>query len=159
MHINDIPTLPNFLATISRFENMVTPEPMSGCHLWTGTENYGVLSVSGTPYFAHRLSWVIYNGAIPDGMNVLHRCDVSCCVNPQHLFLGTQLDNVRDMDAKGRRKSNPTRGERHPRHKLTKHDVLAIRSSDELASTLAARMGVSDTLIYGIRKRTHWPHV
>lgn len=79
-----------------------------GCWLWNGYRNqsgYGVTRVGGRgskAIFAHRLSWEIHKGPIPDGLHVLHRCDNPQCVNPEHLFLGTDLDNQRDRIAKGR---------------------------------------------------------
>jgi hypothetical protein len=82
----------------------------NGCVLWTGSRNggYGELwaalpGQSNRKVKAHRAAWTVANGQIPPGMQVLHRCDTPPCINPEHLFLGTQADNVRDMDAKGRR--------------------------------------------------------
>lgn len=80
-----------------------------GCWLWTGAKtrgNYGelvhVVNRKQTGWRAHRLSWVLNKGEIPDGLQVLHRCDNPPCVNPEHLFLGTQHDNITDMWLKGR---------------------------------------------------------
>ena len=89
------------------------PEPNSGCHLW-------LLSLNSKGYAnakhnepkittAHRLAWAAANGPIPDGMLVCHKCDVRSCINPNHLWLGTDADNIADRDAKGR----TSRGERH----------------------------------------------
>ena len=74
------------------------------CWCWTATVNskgYGSMSINGKSYSAHRVSFYIHNGYLPR-LNVLHSCDTPRCVNPKHLFLGTQLDNVRDMIEKGR---------------------------------------------------------
>lgn len=65
-------------------------------------DGYGRIKVRGKTFQAHRFSWCIHNKKIPDGMSVLHQCDNSSCVNPEHLFLGTALDNNRDRDSKGR---------------------------------------------------------
>lgn len=78
----------------------------TGCLIWTGYRNpkgYGSISISpGKPGFAHRVAWELENGAIPDGLCVLHRCDMPACCNVGHLFLGTRADNNADMRAKGR---------------------------------------------------------
>jgi len=86
----------------------VSPEPNSGCWLWEGaltSAGYGHMGRGGTnggSGTVHRLMWEMENGPAPEGMWVLHRCDVRACCNPAHLFLGTPLDNMRDMHAKGR---------------------------------------------------------
>jgi HNH endonuclease len=98
------------LADLRRFERFVSPEPNSGCWLFTGTGtqdgycyfNYGGSLPKGVMLGAHRFAFSVWREPIPDGMHVLHRCDVRCCVNPDHLFLGTAEDNMRDMVSKGR---------------------------------------------------------
>ena len=89
-----------------RFWAQVCPEPMSGCWLWSGAPlqntGYGRIRVGQISKRAHRVSYELNIGVIPQGLSVLHRCDVPSCVNPRHLFLGTLLDNNRDRDAKGR---------------------------------------------------------
>lgn len=89
-----------------RIEASSIPEPNSGCWLWLGAydrDGYGRLQVGpGSPKAAHRASWEAFNGTIPHGLYVLHRCDLPACVNPDHLWLGTHSDNMRDCSAKGR---------------------------------------------------------
>lgn len=90
------------------------------CWLWKGalSKGYGLIKADQKYRYAHRLSWQLANGDIPDGLCVLHRCDVRNCVNPNHLFLGTRGDNVYDMIDKGRdrmRSSVPTKEKISPR--------------------------------------------
>lgn len=92
----------------------------SGCLLWGGsldTGGYGVVMVEGRPVKAHRVAWTVANGPIPDGLRVLHTCDVRNCIEPSHLWLGTQGDNIRDMWQKGRQNlvmSGWNKGRPHP---------------------------------------------
>lgn len=97
---------PRIAWTAARF--MVNVQPIEiGCWMWTGgiVHGYGCWEVDGRRERAHRWAWELFVGPIPEGMHVLHRCDNPPCVNPNHLFLGTQTDNVQDMDAKGRRRN------------------------------------------------------
>ena len=135
----------------------------SGCWIWRGarsSENrYGSVSNNRENVRAHRLSWTIYNGDIPGGMCVLHRCDNGLCVNPRHLFLGTQLDNARDRSAKGR--NNHPMGEAHPMAKISEAQVRAIRSEPPSVSnqTMAAKYGLRYETIWKIRSGRTWQHV
>lgn len=101
---------------------------MSGdCWLWTASKHihgYGWFSLDGVTTLAHRMSYMLIFGDIPDSMNVCHMCDTPSCVNPKHLFLGTQQTNVQDMYAKGRRDI----GENHPKSKLSNKQVKEIRA-------------------------------
>lgn len=117
------------------------------CWFWVGgrdTGGYGVMRNKK----AHRMSWVIFNGPIPPEKYVLHKCDIRCCVNPDHLFLGTQLENVRDMIAKGRASfGSPQCNEKNPMTKFSDEHVAKFR--EELKTTslsqndLARKYGMS----------------
>ena len=83
------------------------------CWLWTANKfkgGYGQYQFLGKPNGAHRISWIIHYGEIPKGMHVLHRCDNPPCVNPNHLFLGTHTDNMKDKAEKGRSRTNNKKG-------------------------------------------------
>lgn len=95
------------LSPIQAFEIRSMPEPNSGCHIWLGPQmklrnGYGNFICEGVQKRAHRAAWEFYRGPIPAGLHVLHRCDTPLCVNPNHLFLGTQQDNMKDKRRKGR---------------------------------------------------------
>lgn len=89
-----------------RFMRHVSPEPNSGCWLWTSLgdgRGYGKFSLQGKRRRAHRVAYDLFVGPIPDDAHVLHHCDVPCCVNPAHLWVGTHTDNMRDCCRKGRK--------------------------------------------------------
>lgn len=114
------------LTPFQRFEGLYTPVPATGCWLWTGSVNrggYGKTKVDRKHITAHRWSWILHKGDIPDGLHVLHRCDVPACVNPDHLFIGTNQDNVDDRQRKDRQgKFVPI-----PKRVLTDEQVKEIR--------------------------------
>lgn len=132
----------------------------NGCWEYSGsraTFGYGQISVNNRCARAHRVSWELHNGPIPDDLEVLHRCDNPPCCNPSHLFLGTQADNARDMWAKKRGSApprSPKYGEEHVGCKLTNEQVAFIRSpgaSGVNNSKLSNLLNVSPSLIWAIR--------
>lgn len=127
------------------------------CWVWTGgieRTGYGKFAISSRRGIsAHRASWQFQHGDIPDGMQVLHACDNRACV--RHLFLGTHLDNMRDCSTKGRH----SHGQSSHASKLTEDTVRMIRGSSEGYLKMAARLGVSGSTVYAIRKRKTWAHV
>jgi hypothetical protein len=142
------------------------------CWLWTGaTRNfgYGVLHIGGhkgKAERAHRLSWEIHNGPIPNGLYVCHHCDNPACVNPAHLFLGTNQDNVDDMVQKGRNFVNGeqrSKGERHGMAKLTAEQVLQIREeyvrTKTTFSEIGRRYGLSHQTVRRIIRGEAWQHL
>ncbi len=144
-----------------RFWAKVVKRGPDECWLWIGaikSNGYGHLSRGrrgeGT-VMAHRLSYKLHHGHIPEGMEICHRCDVRNCVNPRHLFVGTSADNHADMVAKGRE----LRGERNPQAKLTEAEVLAIRGSEQHSDELAQFYGVSREHVDRLRRGTSWAHL
>jgi hypothetical protein len=150
------------------FNDNYIPEPNSGCWLWmrsvvtNGCQNgdgYGFLRIMSRPARAHRLAWEIYRGSIPAGLSVLHRCDMRCCVNPDHLFLGTVKDNSDDMIAKKRERHPGQPGESNARAKLRASQVAEIRQrrqAGENWKVLAKEYGVSHKTIWKVAAGLTW---
>lgn len=138
------------------------PIPESGCWLWErqnkgGSSNYGLTYVNGKRITAHRQSWIENNGPIPTGMHVLHKCDVPLCVNPNHLYLGTHQQNMRDLHERTRRY-----GENHWNSKLTASQVNEIKEKAKLGVTgysLAKKFGVNEETVYDILNGRTWKKV
>lgn len=135
----------------------------AGCWLWKeycDKDGYGRVRVGGRKLPAHRVSYELHVGPITDGLWVLHRCDRPTCVNPDHLFLGTPADNVRDMIQKGRKPLIV--GERAGAAKLTAQQVTNIRqryAAGEMGYKLAIEFGVSKSLVSLVVRGDRWKHV
>ena len=132
-----------------------------GCWIWSGETNarsgYGQFRMRRKHIYAHRASWELANGPIPAGVFVLHHCDIRACVNPEHLFLGSHRDNMRDAASKGKFIGrNHVRGELHPMAKLTWPGVRFIRSSDAPSIILSKQLGVSRDTVNLIRANKIW---
>jgi len=139
-------------------------EKTDGCWLWTGctfSNGYGRVRIErNRTVVAHRLSWEFANGPIPDGMCACHRCDVRACVNPLHLFLGTDADNVHDCMDKGRRAD--LSGSKHPMAKLSEADIAIIRErrkAGEQLKQIAPDFGVTRQMICNITIGKNWRNV
>lgn len=143
-------------------------EKTDTCWLWTAYAKqggYGMMHYNdGTnrPVLAHRVSWELHYGPIPDGLCVLHQCDNPRCVRPDHLFLGTRRDNTHDMLAKGRHWTTPKRGEQNHAARLTEQDIRLIRSRYEQGASqtaLGQEYRVTKHCIWRIVHRKNWTHV
>lgn len=157
-----LPTMP----LEQRLYSHVAINPRSGCWEWTGSKRngYGRLTVGsridGTrrSVSAHRMSYELNFGEIPDGMEVCHKCDNPCCINPDHLFLGTRKDNADDRERKGR--NIIFTGEEQPRAKLTKKAVKNARWERAYKGAsfqeLANKYGVSKKTIQNAVKGVTW---
>lgn len=137
---------------------------LGSCWIWTASlkqSGYGQFQITrrGNIESAHRVSWTIHYGPIPDGLSVLHRCDNPPCVRPDHLFLGTQADNGLDMAEKKR----STFGQRNAQSKLTDEQVIAIRRKYAAGGCshrgLAAEFGMAHQTIRNILIRKIWKHL
>lgn len=131
-----------------------------GCWLWTGivSNNYGRVRLDRN-IGAHRFSYMTLKGAVPVGLHVLHKCDVPSCVNPDHLWLGTNHDNMMDKVRKGRAQRPNHVGSRHPGAKLSEKDIPAIRADTRTARLIAEQYGVTVHAIQNIRQGRNWSHV
>ncbi len=151
-------------SAMTRFWSYVDKSGQGECWLWTGTKTlpthcglvYGTFGFSDdnrqVTYRAHRFSYVLANGEIPDGLQICHSCDTPLCVNPAHLWAGTNAENCADRNKKDR----VQHGERHWSAKLKEDDVRAIRSSADSVQELSKKYGVHATQIAGIQNGTKW---
>ena len=132
----------------------------AGCWLWTAStrNGYGQIGNPGRKVLlAHRVSWELANGPIPDGMWVLHRCDNPPCVRPSHLFLGTPKMNSQDSKRKGRN----NRGENHGHAKLTEsmvEEILILRELGMTYEAMASRFPVGSIAIGKVVRGDNWSH-
>lgn len=156
----------------SRFWSKVDKRGPDECWLWTArhtTTGYGQFTVRrGVTRKAHRMAWELHHGEPPPAdMHVCHTCDTPLCVNPRHLWLGTDAENMADMRAKGRMRGWPTtraaqRGENHPSVRLTEPQVIemrALRAQGHKLNDLADRYSVNFTTVSAICRRRIWRHV
>lgn len=156
---------PNALEHLkNRFWSKVDISDEDKCWEWQagiGSAGRGNFSIGRENFSAHRMSWMLTFGEIPDGLCICHHCDNGKCVNPTHLFLGTYRDNVLDMHEKGR--DNILCGEDDPKSKLTEKQVLEIRNLWKpfiySQFRLAKEYGVSRSTIEGILHRNIWKHI
>lgn len=165
-----------FKPLADRLKGKYAIDNVTGCWLWTGTvpnprptHDYGRVYTSRYPRrseMAHRASWRVHRGDIPDGMNVLHRCDTPRCINPEHLFLGTQDENNKDRARKGR--SQTMRGSANTRATINEDTAREIKRRLAVGVSgqprgwcvrIAKDMGVSVNIVRLISNGRCWSHV
>lgn len=133
------------------------------CWIWVGTTDirgYGLIVVHPGIYKAHRLSWTAYHGPIPEGKYVCHTCDNRSCVNPDHLFIGSQADNMADMVKKGR--AGRLAGEKNGRSRLTEdqaREILRLRKEGVSLRRVATMFGIGKTTVRHITNGTTWGYL
>ncbi len=170
MNVAIKPMHPRYRPLEERFWEKV--QKTDTCWLWTACRHtsklpYGVIGVGREIKLAHRVSYELAYGSIPQGMNVLHRCDNASCVRPDHLFLGTQADNAQDMATKGRVRGGmhdvDQHGEKNKQAKLTDDKVRTIRERYAAGGIsmekLASEYGISIGHVSVIISRKAWRHV
>lgn len=137
-------------------QRMWIPEPNSGCWLWLGATNkrgYGKIVRRSRQFLAHRVMYAQRFGD-PGPLGVLHKCDVTCCVNPDHLYAGTQKENVRDAWERGR--TRPKRGVRNGRARLTPEVAEAIRKEPGRYADIAVKYGTSFSTVGRVKRGEAW---
>lgn len=151
-----------------RLSSHIKINPETQCWEWQGSKRngYGRMIVGSRTdktrksQSAHRISYEIYHGEIPDGMEVCHKCDNPCCVNPSHLFIGTRQDNINDRERKGRNKLQY--GSKNGRSKLNESQVVEIREKRNLGMSfgkLSKEYGVCKKTIMRVVSRQNWATV
>jgi hypothetical protein len=145
------------------FFDRSSPEPNSGCWIWmnaTSPNGYGIIAKDGRRHNAHRVAYMVAtNEVVPRHLDVCHRCDIRCCVNPDHLFVGTRKDNMMDCARKGRTAVPRLIGEECPASKLTAEQVRSIRSDTRSTRALARHYGVDRMTIRAVRRHETWKSV
>ncbi|CAH0532164.1 HNH endonuclease [Ralstonia phage UAM5] len=145
---------------VKRFYAKVRITP--GCWIWTASTRrfgYGQFQFHGRPQAAHRISYIINIGEIPSGMLVLHKCDVPGCVNPDHLFLGTDSDNMVDMSLKGRGRTKDQKGDSNGNARLDRAKVEAIFFDGRPSAEIADEYGISQFHVRRIKCGQAWTHL
>jgi len=135
------------------------PIPEAGCWIWMGyikPKGYGVVSGVKGLVTAHKLFYTHHKGPVPEGLMVLHKCDVRCCCNPDHLYVGDAKQNSRDAIDRGR--FRVPSGEAHGNAKATNETVRTIRAlaGTMLCADIAKRVGISRPQVYKIIHRQMW---
>ena len=149
--------LANTPTTLDRLASL-TSQQSEDCIHWDGyadKRGYGRVWFGGRYQLAHRVSYAVNTGTIPAGLCILHQCDNPICVNPAHLSVGTQSENMRDCCVKGRTAA----GERNPHAKLSEVDVLAIRGSTGSTRKIAAQFGIASSGVSQIKTHKLWRHI
>jgi len=150
------------MTVLERFMEKFTVKPETGCWLWTAACNpdgYGNFYINGSTIGAHRVSYEIHIGEIPRGIHVLHTCDVTNCVQPGHLYLGTHAYNMADMARRDRAHASRNAGCKNASARLGPGDVLSICDSSKKGIDLAEDYGISGSLVSMIKSKKVWAHI
>lgn len=143
-----------------RFDAKWTPEPNTGCHLWTaalGSGGYGVIQHEGRALRANRVALELSGTAIPDGMVVRHSCDEKSCVNPAHLSVGTQADNIADKVRRNRQSRGSGRWNAMPEPRA--REIVRAVLDGATHRNLMAKFGLSKQQALRFAKRRTWTHL
>jgi hypothetical protein len=158
------------ISLLDRFMSKFEPVPWSGCWIWTAAvkeHGYGVIGLGGRQdgtIKAHRASYLLFNGEIPEGCVIMHTCNNPYCVNPKHLQAGTRKENQRYMVKCGRNKMPDNSGIKATWSKLSELNVKEIMAAKEnkvvgVGTSLAKKFNVSKSTIYQIWSGSNWKHL
>jgi hypothetical protein len=145
-----------------RFWSKVAIDPTTGCWEWTAyrdRQGYGRFGVDGTNWLAHRLAWLLTHGTIEPDRVIRHTCDNPPCINPDHLLVGTQADNIKDRQDRGRHRPGRLAGESHGQAKLTWEQVRDLRSRTYRRGDkgrLCAELGITRPTLRRILDGSGW---
>jgi hypothetical protein len=151
-------TFPFDLYDVARFFSKVDVRDSNRCWNYQGglsSGGYGTFGAIGEDFYAHRFSYLLFFGKIPDDMLVRHKCDNPACVNPYHLETGTRMDNERDKLIRNR----TVKGSKNGNSKLTEEDVYAILADPRPSPAVALEYGVSKHTVLRIRRNQNWKHL
>lgn len=130
------------------------------CWMWISRKHkdgYGFLKIQGKYWLAHRAVYAYCNGPIPTGKVIRHSCDTPACCNPNHLLIGTQIDNIQDRQDRGRHVA--CHGTKSGMSKLSESQVLAIRKDDRFQKVIADDYGIGQSTVSSIKTRQTWKHI
>ncbi len=144
-----------------RFWSKVSKRSPEECWLWKGAPiaGYGQINIggrAGTMHRAHRVSYFLHRGRFDKRLVVCHKCDTPLCVNPDHLFLGTQADNLKDMWRKGRARPGRSAGTNNGSAKINQLIAAEIRAAPGSVRQVAKQFGVGSTTVHEIRSGVRW---
>ncbi len=146
---------------IKRFWSKVDIKSDDECWNWKAGKirsGHGQFRVNSIKTYTHRFSYELKNGPIPEGLHICHHCDNPSCVNPNHLFLGTHQDNMKDRDMKGR--NNCAKGSNHGESKLTEQQILEIRNIINMTQKEIGKLyEVTQSTISYIKNNKTWRHI
>jgi len=148
-----------------RFWEKVEIKSKKCCWEWNANKDgcgYGRFAFRKKLLSAHRFAYILTHGEILNNKHVLHKCDNPCCCNPDHLFLGTHQDNMKDRNSKRRSKGGSLKGENNPRSRFTKKDIIAMRTmavNGSKQKKIAKQFNTTQPVISGIINKKYWRHV
>jgi hypothetical protein len=147
---------------MERFWKKVKRSTPDRCWLWTAATDdngYGAFKINGHKRGAHVIAYELCVGVVPSNHVVMHSCDNRCCVNPAHLETGTQLDNIRDMDLKGRRAVGSAAGAAKLTEEIVPQIRLRFEKEDISKRQLAREYGIHEKTMRDLLNRRTWKHV